>query len=90
MEEVTYLLHCPFCNDHLDPCLNPSGRLQPQDWQPLVCFCGRVCVIDYAMPGRLRVPADDDWAAWGREPTTMRNITRALHAVERLRELRDL
>jgi hypothetical protein len=56
---------CPACSGHVDEALTPSGRIPPQDWDPVVCFhCGALAVIDHVVPGHLRNPSTNDIDAW--------------------------
>lgn len=60
---------CPSCAMFNDEALSPSGRLPPQDWQPIICVgCYEVLCIDHTATGGCRLPTDSDWRAWHHEP----------------------
>ena len=65
---MSYYVRCPYCRSLLDASLNPSGRVDPKDWEPTVCsFCGNIAVFEHGIDGGLRPPTRDDWDAWDRD-----------------------
>jgi len=79
---VTSYVRCPYCRSLLDGALNPSGRADPQDWDPCVCaHCGNVSVFEFAADGGLRCPDAADWSAWENDPSLLLNIARTMHLI---------
>ena len=74
---------CPHCHHPLDGTLNPQGRLDPKDWEPCVCVaCANLSTFDHAVPGGLRLPDLDDFAAWQADENLWRSIVRTQKAAQ--------
>lgn len=72
---------CPSCGSYNDPAISPSGRLPPQDWQPIMCVgCDTILVIDHTIRGGLRLPTDADWEAWHHDRRIAAALRIALNA----------
>ena len=81
------LLTCPYCEVLIDGRLNPAGRPEPMDWDPCLCpGCMQVSTYDHQVPGGLRLPTQQDWDGWQRDPRLRNGLRIAAVAADKNQE----